>query len=120
MKVAVATANGQVSPHFGHAPGFTTAMITDEGVKDVTFIENPGGNCQAIPNMLAGLGVNLVIVGGIGGGAVANLQSNGIEVIGSATGAVEDVIAAYHEGTIERGAVGCDHHDHDGGGCGGH
>ena len=118
MKVAVATANGMVSPHFGHAPGFTTAILTDEGIDEITLVENPGGNCQAIPNMLAGLGVKLVVVGGIGGGAVANLQNNGIDVIGSASGPVDEVLKALKAGTIEKGAVGCDHHDHDHGGCG--
>lgn len=120
MKVAVATANGQVSPHFGHAPGFTTAVVSEDGVSEVTYVDNPGGNCQAIPMMLAGLGINVAIVGGIGGGAVANLQNSGIDVIGSATGAVEDVLEAFRAGTIEKGAVGCDHHDHEDGGCGHH
>ncbi|MBI9107273.1 MAG: hypothetical protein JEZ04_11070 [Spirochaetales bacterium] len=118
MKVAVATSNGQVSEHFGHAPGFTTAIVTEEGITDVTYIDNPGGNCQAIPMMLAGLGINVAIVGGIGGGAVSNLQANGIEVIGSASGPVEAVLEAFKTGTIEKGAVGCDHHDHDDHDCG--
>jgi predicted Fe-Mo cluster-binding NifX family protein len=120
MKVAVATADGQVSPHFGHAPGFTIAEITEDGITGVEYVENPGGNCQAIPMMLAGLGIKTAIVGGIGGGAVANLQNNGIDVIGSASGDVKKVLEAFSAGTIEKGDVGCDHHDHDEQGCGKH
>ena len=119
MKVAVATANGQVSPHFGHAPGFTFAIVDENGVRDVEYMENPGGNCQAIPTILAERGVQTAIVGGIGGGAVANLQARGIDVIGSASGNIESVLEAFRQGTIERGDVGCNHHgeDHD---CGNH
>lgn len=113
MKVAVATANGQVSPHFGHAPGFTVAEVDENGVANVEYIDNPGGNCQAIPTMLAGLGIQVAIVGGIGGGAVTNLQSHGIDVIGSASGSVEAVLNEFQKGSIERGKVGCDHHGED-------
>ena len=113
MKVAVATANGQVSPHFGHAPGFTIANVDEDSVNGVEYIDNPGGNCQAIPAMLASLGIQVAIVGGIGGGAVANLQNQGIDVIGSAAGPVESVLEEFRKGTIERGEVGCDHHGED-------
>ena len=119
MKVAVATANGQVSPHFGHAPGFTVATVDPDGIKDLEYIENAGGDCQAAPAMLAGRGVQMAIVGGIGGGAVANLRRHGIDVIGSASGSIEAVLEEFRKGTIVRGDVGCDHHgaDHQ---CGNH
>ena len=113
MKVAVATANGQVSAHFGHAEGFTFATVEKDGVTDVEYIDNPGGNCAVLPNLLASRGVQTAIVGGIGAGAVQNLQGHGIEVIGSVSGSVDAVLEAMRKGTIEHGAVGCDHHDHD-------
>ncbi len=119
MKVAVATADGQVSPHFGHAPGFTFATVDENGVKDVEYLDNPGGNCQAVPAMLAQKGVRTAIVGGIGGGAVANLQAHGIDVLGPASGDVVSVLEEFRLGTIVQGEVGCNHHgaDHD---CGHH
>ncbi|MDC7126345.1 MAG: NifB/NifX family molybdenum-iron cluster-binding protein [Spirochaetales bacterium] len=111
MKVAVATAGDQVSPHFGHGPGFTVADVEADGIKDKKYISNEGGDCQSIPTMLSGLGVKVAIVGGIGGGAVMNLQKNGIEVIGSASGSVDDVLEAFRAGTLAHGEVGCSHHD---------
>lgn len=110
MKIAVATADGKVSPHFGHAAGFTIAEADESGVRNVEYVDNPRGNCQAIPNMLAELGVKAAIVGGIGGGAVSNLQRNGIDVIGPASGSVEAVLEEFSKGSIERGDVGCSHH----------
>lgn len=110
MKVAVATANGQVSEHFGPAPGFTIATVEPDGVKNVEYIKNLGGDCQAIPIRLAGMGVQTAIVGGIGSGAVANLQQQGIDVIGSASGSIETVLEEFRKGTIVRGNVGCDAH----------
>ena len=66
---------------------------------------------------MANNGVETLIVGGIGAGAVVNMQNNGIDVIGSVSGDVNDVLEALRAGTLTRGAVGCDHHDHDHGNC---
>lgn len=115
MKVAIATENGMVSPHFGRAQGFTLAEVDEKGIKNKEYINNEGGDCQAIPLRLSGLNVKLAIVGGIGGGAVMNLQKNGIEVLGSVSGNVDDVLEALKDGRLESGEVGCNHHgeDHD-------
>ena len=41
MKVAVATVNGKVCEHFGNAPGFTFAQVSENAVENVEYIENP-------------------------------------------------------------------------------
>ncbi len=121
MKVAVATADGQVSGHFGQAPGFTFAQVNENGVADVEYKANPGGHCQTLPQMMVDNGVKVLIVGGIGAGAVANMQRNGIDVIGSVSGDVNTVLESFRTGTLTGGAVGCDHnHDHGGDDCGHH
>lgn len=112
MKVAVATVDGQVSEHFGKCKGFTFANIDDDGVKNVEYAENPGGHCAVLPDFLASRDVKIMIVGGIGGGAIQNLQSRGIEVIGSVSGKVDEVLEEMKNGTLSGGAVGCDHDHH--------
>lgn len=109
MKVAVAVFDGKVSEHFGKCERFTFANIEDGKVKDVEQAENPGGHCAVLPDFLASRNVNVMIVGGIGGGAIQNLQSRGINVIGSVSGKVEDVLEEMAKGNLEGGAVGCGH-----------
>jgi predicted Fe-Mo cluster-binding NifX family protein len=109
MKVAVATLDGQVSEHFGKCQGFTFANVDSDGAKDVEYAKNPGGHCAVLPDFLASRGVNIMVVGGIGGGAIQNLESRGIKVIGSVSGKIEAVREELVQGTLEGGAVGCDH-----------
>ena len=109
MKVAVATYDGQVSEHFGKCQGFTFANVDADGIKDVEYAANPGGHCAVLPDFLASRGVQAMVVGGIGGGAIQNLQSRGIEVIGSVSGNVDAVLDEMKNGTLTGGAVGCDH-----------
>jgi len=112
MKVAVATFDGQVSEHFGKCQGFTFAKVDGDGVKDVEYAENPGGHCAVLPDFLASKDVKIMLVGGIGGGAIQNLQSRGIDVIGSVSGSVEAALEEMKNGTLSGGAVGCGHNHH--------
>lgn len=109
MKVAVATYDGQVSEHFGKCQGFTFANVDAGSISDVEYEVNPGGHCAVLPDFLASRDVKSMIVGGIGGGAVQNLQSRGIDVIGSVSGTVEAVLEELKNGTLAGGSVGCDH-----------
>ena len=119
MKVAVATLDGRVSEHFGQCPGFTFATVEADSISDVEYLDNPGGHCAVLPDWLSSKGVETAIVGGIGGGAVQNLQSRGINVIGSISGSVEDVLEELRKDALISGDVGCNHHgdDHE---CGSH
>ncbi len=113
MKVAVATLNGQVSEHFGQCQGFTFATVEADGVTDIAYMDNPGGHCAVLPDFLGSKGVETLIVGGIGAGAIQNMQIRGIKVLGSISGGVESVLEELSKGSLVSGAVGCDHHDHD-------
>ncbi|MDC7226208.1 MAG: NifB/NifX family molybdenum-iron cluster-binding protein [Spirochaetales bacterium] len=109
MKVAIATFDGKVSEHFGKCEGFTFANIDGGDAKDVEYAENPGGHCAVLPDFLASRNVKTMVVGGIGTGAIQNLQSRGISVIGSVSGTVEEVLEALKTDSLEGGAVGCGH-----------
>ena len=114
MKVAVATLNDQVSEHFGHCQGFTFATVDADGIKDKEYMDNPGGHCAVLPDFLGSKGVETLVVGGIGGGAIQNMQARGIQVIGSISGSVDAVLEELSKGALVGGEVGCNHdHDHD-------
>ena len=58
---------------------------------------------------------NVLICGGIGGGAIAAMAEAGIKVYAGASGNADDAVASYIAGTLpESGDATCDHHDHEG------
>lgn len=65
-------------------------------------------------------GVDVLICGGIGNGAVTALSEAGIDVYSGADGEADAAVEAYLNGDLTSAGVNCDHHhDHeDGHGCG--
>ncbi len=114
IKIAVASENGgSVTEHFGHCESF---MIFDadngEIVKSET-IPNPGHKPGFLPNFLNDKGVNVIISGGMGGGAVDIFNEKGIEVIVGAGGDAKKAVEAYLQGALKSTGAVCDHdHDH--------
>jgi len=64
-------------------------------------------------------GADVMICGGIGGGAINAMAESGIKVYAGASGNTDEVIKSYIDGTLaEIGDATCDHHEHEGhGGC---
>jgi predicted Fe-Mo cluster-binding NifX family protein len=104
-----------VSGHFGSAPLFAI-VNPDMGV--CRTISNRDshhshGACQPLAS-LAGEGVDAVVVGGIGAGALSKLQAAGISVFLSEQPTVEAVVAAFKTGTLQLATPegACAHHRH--------
>lgn len=71
------------SGHFGHSPYFTLIRTVDGGELDVTAVQNQPhgeGGCLEPVKMLADLGVNEIVVGGMGARPLAFFGQMGIEV----------------------------------------
>ncbi|MBR4695707.1 MAG: DUF134 domain-containing protein [Selenomonadaceae bacterium] len=100
MKIAVTCENNEVFQHFGHTPSF--AVFTVEGGKVVAKeILDCGENGHgALAGLLKEGGVDLLICGGIGGGAQMALAEAGVKLIGGAAGNVDEVVKAYLDGTL--------------------
>lgn len=121
MKIAIPANGAAVSEHFGHCPGFIFYTITDGKIASKQSVENPGHSCQGLPAYLKEQGIELVLSGGMGKGAMANLQAQGIEVITGASGQADGVVLTYLTQGITSQGVNCSHnHDHDHGECGHH
>ncbi len=122
MKIAVTCENNEVFQHFGHTPEF--AVFTVEGETILTKELLPCGDTGhgALAGLLRAGGVDLLICGGIGGGAQTALAEAGIDLVGGASGNVDEVVAAYLSGVLAvRGDFRCHHHHHEEGhGCGSH
>ncbi len=109
MKIGIATDNGLVAEHFGHCAHYTLFDIEDGKIVKKEVVDSPGHQPGALPPFLGNLGVNCVIVGGIGARAVGLFEQQGIEVIMGAKGPVGQVIQDYIDGNIESSGTACSH-----------
>ena len=127
MKIAVTYENGQVFQHFGHTEQFKVYEVEDGKVVSSQVVGSDGSGHEALAVLLADKAVDVLICGGIGGGAQAALQEQGIELCAGASGAADAAVEAYLRGELINTGANCDHHEHHGEGhdcgeheCGGH
>lgn len=124
MKIAVTYENGQIYQHFGHTAQFKLYDVCDGVVVSSEIVATNGSGHGALAGLLAGLGADVLICGGIGGGAQMALAAAGIRLYGGASGSADDAVAAYIAGSLSYDPnARCDHHDgHHGDGhtCGDH
>ena len=128
MKIAVTYENGEVFQHFGHTSEFKIYTVEDKKVISSEVISSNGSGHGALAGLLGDKGIDVLICGGIGGGAFSALEENGIEVCAGTSGNNDEVVEAYLSGNLESSGVNCDHHgeghtcgDHeDGHSCGHH
>ena len=128
MRIAVTYENGQVFQHFGHTEEFKVYEVEDGKVVSSEIIGSDGQGHGALAGLLSNKSIDVLICGGIGGGAQAALSEQGIELCAGATGDVDAAVEAYLKGELINSGVNCNHHgeghtcgDHeDGHSCGGH
>ena len=119
MKICIPTETNKgkdatVFAHFGSAP-FFTIYDTDSSTIEVIVNANQHhahGMCQPMA-ALAGKGVNAVVTGGAGAGAIEKLNQGGIRVYRAIAGTVADVAAQFSAGRLDEISVknACAHHD---------
>ncbi len=112
MKIAVASEGKMVTEHFGHCEGFTLFEVQDNQISRKEFIPNPGHRPGFLPNFLNDKGVNVIISGGMGGGAIEIFNEKGIEVITGASGDAETVVQNYLQGSLKSTGSVCHEHQH--------
>jgi predicted Fe-Mo cluster-binding NifX family protein len=115
MKIAVpVTTNNQIDSHFGHCESYNVYTITENReIADQKRVESPQGcGCKSdIASVLASDGVNVMLAGGIGGGAINVLNSNGIEVVRGCAGDATEVVKLYLSGLVEDSGSSCQQHE---------
>ena len=121
MKIAIPYENGEVFPHFGKSEQFAIYTVEDKKIVKKEVIGTNGQGHGALAGMLSNLEVDVVIAGGIGGGAVTALHAAGITCYAGAQGKCDDFAQALLDGTLvqnDQPTCGCGHHHE--GGCGHH
>ncbi len=112
IKIAVASDNGMVAEHFGHCEGFEVFDVENKQIVKSETVANPGHRPGFLPNFLADRGVNVIISGGMGPGAVEIFNQRNIEVIIGAKGHAEEAAEAYLQGTLRSSGSVCREHQH--------
>lgn len=112
MIVAVASENEMITEHFGYCKNFNIFEIKDEQITLLESIPNPGHKPGFLPEFLSQKGVNVIISGGMGGGAVDIFNEKKIEVITGAHGNASDAVKAYIEGKLKSTGSVCHEHQH--------
>ena len=124
MKLGVTYENGQIFQHFGHTEQFKIYTVEDEKVVSSEVVDTNGSGHGALAGFLADNGVEVLICGGIGGGAQMALAEAGIKLFGGVSGDADAAVEALlKEELVFNPNVTCNHHGeehHHEGGCGSH
>lgn len=118
-KIAVASENGMVAGHFGHCESFMIFETENNEISGNETVGNPGHRPGFLPNFLNDRGVDVIISGGMGAGAINIFNEKDIEVIVGASGDAKTAVEAYLQGSLESTGSICNKHQHRGE-CGGH
>ena len=120
MKIAVTYDNGNIFQHFGKTEFFKVYEIEDNKVISSEVIGSNGTGHGALAGLLADRDVDVLICGGIGGGAQAALEEAGVEMCAGAQGDADQAVEAYLKGELVSTGANCDHHHEEGHSCGHH
>ena len=123
MRIAVTYENGQIFQHFGHTEAFKIYDAEDGKIVSSQVVSVMGSGHGALAGFLSIYKVDVLICGGIGGGAQTAVAQAGIKLYGGVSGDADEAVNALLNGTLGYNPnVKCSHHDHgeSGHSCGSH
>lgn len=129
MTIATTYENGQIFQHFGHTEQFKIYNVEDEKIVSSEVVDTNGSGHGALADFLSALNVDVLICGGIGGGAQMALTQAGIKLFGGVQGDADKAVESFIAGVLAYDPnAKCEHHDHHHGeghvcgnhGCGSH
>ena len=110
MRIAVTYENGEVFQHFGRTENFKIYEVENNKIVNSQVMGSNGIGHGALAGLLSGNQIDVLICGGLGGGAQAALAEAGIEVCSGAEGDADQAVEAYLKGELISTGVNCDHH----------
>lgn len=124
MRIAVTYENEEIFQHFGHTQQFKVYDIQDGKIVDAKVVDTQGSGHGALAGVLTALNADVLICGGIGGGAQMALAAAGIKLYGGVSGNADAAVEAFLNNELAYNPnVQCNHHDHnhgEGHNCGEH
>ena len=112
MKIAVTYENGQIFQHFGHTEQFKIYTVENGKIVSSKIAGTNSSGHGALAGLLQAIGVDILICGGIGGGAQMALAEAGIKLYGGVSGFCDEAVKAFlANDLVYNPNVRCDHHD---------
>ena len=113
MRIAVTYENGQIFQHFGHTETFKIYDVEEGKVVRSEVVDTNGSGHGALAGVLNALNADVLICGGIGGGAQTALAAAGIKLLGGVLGDADKAVEAFINETLDYNPdVKCSHHEH--------
>jgi len=112
MRIAIASEGKDVTEHFGHCVTFLIYDVENGKIVKEESLPNPGHKPGFLPNYLADRGVNVIISGGMGGGAVDIFNERNVEVVVGASGDAKIAVEKYLNGALKTTGSICHEHQH--------
>lgn len=114
MRIAVTYENGEVFQHFGHTEHFKVYDVEDGKIIESKIIGTNGSGHGALVGILSAIKADVLICGGIGGGAQMALAESEIKLYGGVSGNADEAVNAFIAGNLNFNPdVHCNHHDHE-------
>ena len=113
MKIAVTyeKESGNVFQHFGKTQYFKLYEIENGQVLNSQVIDNGGNGHHALPPYLKSLGVETLILGNRGQGAIDAIAASGLKEIPGITGSADEAAALFAKGQLKGNFESkCQHH----------
>lgn len=112
MKIAVTHENGKVFQHFGHSSQFKIYDVENGEIVGSRVVGTEGQGHGALAALLKEMKAEVLICGGIGGGAKQALSENGIKLYGGVCGGCDEAVKALLSGKLAFDPdVKCSHHE---------
>ena len=120
MKIALPSHNNYVDDHFGHCSYYTIYSIgADSKIDDEELFEAPRGcGCKSnIAAILKNKGIEVLLAGNMGQGAVEKISAAGIKVYRGCYGEVRKVAESFLRNELVDSGTSCKHHHRQGKQC---
>lgn len=113
MRIAVIYENGNVFQHFGHTQQFKIYDVENSKITNEQVIDTGESGHGALVGLLSEISTDVLICGGIGGGAKQALADARITLYSGVNGGADEAVKAYLNGHLKYNPnTQCEHHSH--------
>lgn len=113
MKLAIPFENGEINQHFGHSTQFKIYDIADNKIASSEIVDSSAHGHHKLVAFLKSYDVDIVICGGIGGGAQHMLTESGIKFYPGVNGNADEAAESLIGGNLKFDPnAHCGHGDH--------
>ena len=115
MKIAATydKETGNIFQHFGKTQNFKIYEIDNGNILNSMVIDNGGFGHHDLVTYLKSLGVEVIILGNRGQGAVDAINAAGLKEVPGITGNADEAALSFANGTLMGNPDAMCHHDHE-------